>query len=363
MVANLSKIDQVVVLMLENRSFDHMLGYLSLAAVDGGGGRDEVDGLAADMANEWAGRSYPVHRLTRTAFEAVEDPDHSGAATTVQIAGGEMTGFVESFAAKLAERGASDRDPGLVMGYYSAAELPVYDHLALEFCVCDRWHSSVPGATWPNRLYALAGRADGSRDDRPSGKPIYDLPSFVRHLDAHGVGWRWYSYDPGTLRCVDGLYAVDHWDRFAFVDKTKLSWKTDLEELPFIDESSASFLEDAANGRLPSVSWIDPNFKDFDLYGGEANDDHPPSDVRNGQRLALAVYDALASGPQWASTVLIVTYDVHGGFYDHVPPPAAEDDDPELFGFYGIRVPAIVVSPWVPRGTVSHTLFDHTSAR
>jgi Phosphoesterase family len=157
----------------------------------------------------------------------------------------------------------------------------------------------------------------------------------VRHLDAHDVRWRWYSYDPGTLRCVDSLYALDHWDRFAYVDKTKLSWQADREELPLIDESSASFLEDAANDRLPAVSWIDPNFKDFDLYGGEANDDHPPSDVRNGQRLVLAIYDALASGPQWASTLLIVTCDEHGGFYDHVPPPAAEDDDPELLASTG----------------------------
>jgi phospholipase C len=116
-VANLSKIDQVVVLMLEKRSFDHMLGYLSLARADGGGGRPELDGLDPGMANEWAGRSFPVHQLTRTAFAAVDDPDHSGAATTVQIAGGAMTGFVESFSAVLAERGAADRDSGLVMGY------------------------------------------------------------------------------------------------------------------------------------------------------------------------------------------------------------------------------------------------------
>ena len=343
--------------MMENRSFDHMLGYLSLE-----GGRGDVDGLQAGMANDYGGRSYPIHHLDRTAFEAVEDPDHSGEATSVQIAGGAMSGFVDSFAAKLAQRSAADHDPGLVMGYYDAADLPVYDHLAAEFCVCDRWFSSVPGATWPNRLYALAGRADGTRDDKPSGQaPLYDVPSFFRHLDAHDVPWRWYSYDPATLRCVDKHYWLTHWDRFAYVDKTKLSWQTELKELPLIDEASASFLEDAARGNLPAVSWVDPNFKDSTLYGGDSNDDHPPSDVRDGQLLVLNVYHALAASPLWEKTLLVITYDEHGGFFDHVPPPAAEDDDPALFGLYGIRVPALVVSPLVARGAVSHTVFDHTS--
>ncbi|MFL5959997.1 MAG: phospholipase C [Gaiellaceae bacterium] len=355
--AALAKVEHIVVLMLENRSFDHMLGYLSLE-----GGREDVDGLKTGMANEYGGRAYPIHHLDRTAFLPQEDPDHSGEATSVQIAGGEMSGFVDSFAAKLAQRARADLDPGLVMGYYDAADLPVYDHLAAEFCVCDRWFSSVPGATWPNRLYAIAGRADGTRDDKPSGEtPLYDLPSFVRHLDAHDVSWRWYSYDPGTLRCVDRHYWLTHYDRFAYVDKTKLSWKTELEELPVIDEFSSSFLEDAAKGKLPAVSWIDPNFKDLNLYGGDSNDDHPPSDVHDGQLLVLSLYHAIASGPLWEKTLFVITYDEHGGFFDHVPPPPAEDDDPAQFGQYGIRVPAIVVSPWVGRGSVSHTVFDHTS--
>ena len=355
--AALEKIEHVVVLMMENRSFDHMLGYLSLE-----GGREDVDGLKPGMANEYGGRSYPIHHLERTAFVPAEDPDHSGEATSVQIAGGEMSGFVDSFAAKLAQRSASDRDPGLVMGYYNAADLPVYDHLAAEFCVCDRWFCSVPGATWPNRLYAIAGRADGTRDDKPSGQPpFYDLPSFVRHLDAHDVSWRWYSFDPGTLRCIDRHYWLSHWNHFAYVDKTKLSWQTELEQAVLIDEFSSSFLEDAAKGKLPAVSWIDPNFKDSSLYAGDSSDDHPPSDVRDGQLLVLSIYHALASSPLWEKTLLVITYDEHGGFYDHVPPPPAEDDDPELFGLYGVRVPALVVSPWIAPGSVSHTVFDHTS--
>src|SRR5436190_22274359 len=116
----LAKVEHIVVLMLENRSFDHMLGYLSLE-----GGRDDIDGLRAGMANDYGGRSYPIHHLGRTAFEAVEDPDHSGDATSVPIAGGAMNGFVDSFAAKLAQRAPAEHDPLLLIGHYDAADLPV----------------------------------------------------------------------------------------------------------------------------------------------------------------------------------------------------------------------------------------------
>jgi phospholipase C len=246
------------------------------------------------------------------------------------------------------------------MGYYNAQDLPTYDHLAAEFTICDRWHSSVAGATWPNRLYALTGGADGSRDDK-TGPPIYDRHSFVRHLDAAGVCWRWYSYSPGTLRCADGEYLVGHHDHFAFVDKVKLGWEVKLAEEVVIDEDSSSFLEDAVTGHLPAVSWIDPNFYDLNLVGSPSNDDHPPSDVFEGQELVFRVYNALASGPKWDKTLLVVLYDEHGGFHDHVAPPAAPDDDPATFGRYGVRVPALIASPWVRGRHVSHTLFDHTS--
>jgi phospholipase C len=191
---NLKKVSHIVVVMLENRSFDHMLGYLSLES-----GRSDIDGLAPGMANEVAGKRSEIHHLTATHIPTpLWDPDHSAAATDVQVNGGAMDGFAASFAQTLAGRKVPDGDPGMVMGYYDAADLPVYDHLAREFCVCDRWHASVPGATWPNRLYAVAGSAEGSRDDKHP--PIYDKHSFVRHLDAAGVDWRWYAYDIGTSR-------------------------------------------------------------------------------------------------------------------------------------------------------------------
>ena len=122
-----------------------------------------------------------------------------------------------------------------------------------------------------------------------------------------------------------------------------------------------SFLEDAAAGTLRPVSWIDPAFTNFNPLGFPVNDDHPMADIKDGQDLVLAVYDALASGPQWERSLLVIVYDEHGGFYDHVPPPQATDDEPEMFGRYGVRVPAIIVSPWIEPRTVSHTVFDHTS--
>ena len=184
--ANLEKVDHIVVLMLENRSFDHMLGYLSLE-----GGRSDVDGLREGLANEHQGRRYPVYHLGTTVI--AEDPDHSASSVDLQIGGGKMDGFVASYAATMESRGVENGDPAPIMGYYHAADVPVYDHLASEFAACDRWFSSVPGATWPNRLYALCGRAAGSRDCHPHNlPPLYNQPSFVRRLDAHGVSWRWY---------------------------------------------------------------------------------------------------------------------------------------------------------------------------
>jgi phospholipase C len=351
--ANLKKIDHIVVLMMENRSFDHVLGYLSLEE-----GRTEVDGLREGLANEHQGSSYPVHHLGTTVV--ADDPDHSARSVDLQIGDGKMDGFAASYAATLQSLGVADGDPGPVMGYYNAADVPVYDHLAREFAICDRWFSSVPGATWPNRLYALCGRAAGSRDGHPHNlPPFYNQPSFARHLDAHGISWRWYSSDVGTLRMADELYCLGHHDKFAYFTTTGLPWKARLNWR--VQADIPTFLEDAAAGTLPSVSWIDPSFGNFNPLGVLQNDDHPPADVKDGQDLVLAVYHAVATGPQWDKTLLVIFYDEHGGFFDHVPPPAAKDDDLKMFGRYGVRVPAIIVSPWVPPRSVSKTLFDHTS--
>jgi phospholipase C len=366
--ARLAAVEHIVVVMMENRSFDHMLGYLSLPASLGGRGRTDVDGLRGPDkdVNQHDGRPYPIHHLEQTQFGGeAEDPDHSSQSVDEQLSNGGQ-GFVENFArisaARAKQLNVPVPDPGLVMGYYDGDDLPVYDHLAAEYCVVDRWFSSVPGATWPNRLYAMTGRAAGSRDD--VSVPVYCLPTFIRYLDEANVNWRWYSYDPGTLRAVDAEYRLSHHDRFGYVDQRKLS--IDETELGRLDEKG-SFLDDVAAGNLAAVSWIDPHFKDLRVLGPDSNDDHPPSDVLAGQDLILTIYHALSSKPDtWAKTLLIIVYDEHGGFYDHVAPPAATDDDPN-FARHGVRVPALLVSPLVAPGSTSTALlgpdfaFDHTS--
>jgi phospholipase C len=361
--ANLEKVDNVVVLMLENRSFDHMLGYLTL------GGRTDIDGLKGSESNKAPdGSVHTVHPLGgRTAFTSeAEDPDHSGTSVDEQIAG-DCAGFVTSYARYSAATAARLKvpvpDPGLVMGYYTDQQLPAYDFLARQYCVCDRWFSSVPGATWPNRLYALSGRSAGVREDL--SPPLYALPTFPRLLDQAGVDWCWYSYDPATLRLADPQYRFSNHHRFAFVDSRKVSIEEDAVGLLF--ETGESFLEAAAAERLPAVSWIDPHWKDLRVLAPDSNDDHPPSDVTAGQQLVLAVYNALRNSPQWERTLLIITYDEHGGFYDHVSPPAAAGEPP--FDRYGVRVPALVVSPLVEAGSVARSagpaseklVLDHTS--
>jgi phospholipase C len=366
--ARLEQIEHVVVVMLENRSFDHMLGYLSLPSELGGAGRGAVDGLTGprENVNSHEGIDYPIHHLSQTAFKGeAEDPDHSARSVDEQLAEG-GAGFVKNFArsskARAAKLGVPVPEPGLVMGYYDAEDLPVYDHLASEYCVVDRWFSSVPGATWPNRLYSMAGRAAGSRDD--VSPPIYALPSFARYLDEHDVDWRWYSFDPATLRAADPAYRLSNHHRFSFLDSRSL--RIGERAVGELTEEGPSFLDDVANGKLPAVSWIDPRFKDLRVLGPDSNDDHPPSDVIAGQDLILTIYHALSSAKTWAKTLLVITYDEHGGFYDHVPPPAAVDDDHE-FQRLGVRVPTLLVSPLVARGSSCTELlgsdfhFDHTS--
>ncbi|HXV59025.1 MAG TPA: alkaline phosphatase family protein [Gaiellaceae bacterium] len=349
--ANLEKVDHVVVLMMENRSFDHVLGYLKLK-----GGMPEVDGLEPGMGNEDAGGSFrgvrPLGR--RTIDQKALDPGHGPNDVREQIAGGAMSGFVRNYVKAFA-RNVEEHpvppgfrfDPTLVLAYLTADDVPVYDYLAHRFHVCDRWFSSVPGPTWPNRLYAVTGGSGGTTANRRP--PVYDLSSFARRLDRDGVSWRWYSTDPGTLRAIDARYRLFHDDEFAYFDRETLFERQ-------------TFLDDVREGKLPAVSWIDPNFVDFRLFGPPgSNDDHPPSPMMAGQELVLRILTALMGSPLWRKTLFVLTYDEHGGFYDHVDPTAfTPADDRPTHRRYGVRVPALVVSPYVEPG-VSHTVFDHTS--
>jgi len=151
-----------------------------------------------------------------------------------------------------------------------------------------------------------------------------------------------------SLRLIDSKYRVGHGSKFFWFDRR--TWVNPV-----------TFLDHAASGNLPAVSWIDPNFVDYSVTGPrESNDDHPPSDVMAGQDLVLKLYNAVVNSPAWKKTLLLIVYDEHGGFYDHVEPEDAADDNAD-FKKFGVRVPAIVVSPWVERGKVSHKVFDHTS--
>ncbi|RKH64034.1 hypothetical protein D7X96_26630 [Corallococcus interemptor] len=327
-MAGLEKINHIVVLMLENRSFDHMLGYLKNS------GLPELDGQEQANTNVFNNRAYGPEHLSNPVFKV--DPEHGFEAVKEQIAGGTMSGFVKNFAPRAQAKG---KDPGLIMGFHNEKEVPTYDYLARRFAVCDRWFAPVPGPTWPNRHFALCGHSEG----KTGNGHFIGAPTIFDHLTAKGVSWRYFSHDVAFLR-------------------TATKYLGDLQHIRKVQD----FYTQASQGTLPSVSFIDPNFTlQETLFGwGYSNDDHPPADIRRGQQLVARIYNVLllARYNKWAETLFVVTYDEHGGFYDHVPPPAAAapGGDPR-FASYGVRVPALVISPWVESGSVSHQVFDHTS--
>ena len=379
--ARLDQIKHIVVLMMENRSFDQLFGHLSLD------GMSDVDGLSGNEVNTADGVDYPVHPFgpDETVFHPdidptgkVFDPCHGTGCVATQIAGGKMSGFVQNFLDTRHSAGVEvpEQYRGLVMGYYEAEHVPVYDHLARNFCVCDAWHAAVPGDTWPNRLYALSGGEAESIGHKPglmtklmallrgvplikglANAPIFEVEAFTRHL---GDGqWRWYSHDPATLRAADKLYrSLERRGNFAYFNRKRISLLTETLEAPITTRDS--FLDDAAKGELRQVSWIDPNFIDLRVLDPVSNDDHPPSDIRAGQELVLEVYEALVNSPAWNDTLLVIVYDEHGGFFDHVAPPPPPVGDGSGYDCLGVRVPALLVGPRVGK-FVCHEVLDHTS--
>ena len=374
----LEHIEHIVVLMLENRSFDHMLGYLSLPPEQGGQGRTNVDGLSGTESNMYQGETYPVFHLqdyvrggiSYPATNIIYDPPHGASSVKMQIED-RSSGFVSTFVDHAHPDAAHN---GMVMGYYTGADLPVYDLLATRYAVCDRYFCSLPGPTWPNRLYSLTGTSDNevNNDIR-----FYDLLTVFDHLQ-DGVDWAYYFDDFPFLSIIKN---------YAFDAVNPLGHTRHISQ----------FYDRAMRGNLPSVCWIDPRFT-VEAVQLQGNDDHPPADVRNGQQLVADVYNALLNGRDnlWERTLLIVTYDEHGGFYDHVDPRAFNPASPTMTtatasGFsaegilkvlwrillsffnlvdkdpegpadaYGVRVATLLASPWIDEGTVSHTVFDHTS--
>ena len=341
---SLDHIDHIVVLMLENRSFDHMLGYLSLPPALGGKGRTDVDGLTGNETNlDENGVPFPVKRMATPKMNG--DPCHEWDCVEEQL-NNNNGGFLTNYGRTVVN------NPEFILHYFIGADVPVYDHLARDFTICDRWFCSLPGPTQPNRAYALAGTSDSRKHNFSTQELLqlkgFNAPTIFEKLPAN-VSWQCYSHDISGMR---------------FFKKFRTA------QIPQINKID-KFITDAAAGALPNVSWIDPDFG-LAVYKGPPNDDHPPHDMRHCQNLVSKVYNAVLASPNWSKTLLIVTYDEHGGFYDHVSPrqftPA--DGDPE-FAKYGVRVPAFIISPWAARqasfGSDAHglqpneVLFDHTS--
>ena len=340
----MTAIKHVVVLMLENRSFDHKLGFLM---------RDnpEIAGLTGDEQNlNDPGSPLPVvnpvtdHANYEGDLDA--DPPHELADVAIQLYGhGGMpdygqtpdnSGFVLAYGIHQPPHGG-----GYAMRCFAPGRLPAFHALAREFAVCDHWFASVPGPTWPNRFFVHCASAGGFVD---GNLRVYGMRTIFDSLHEAGQSVAVYFHDFAQALILQRLQ----------VDVFK----------GFFHEFS-TFLDDARAGTLPSYSFIEPRYYD----GAEkANDEHPPHDMRLGDQLVARVYEAVRASPAWESTLLLVLSDEHGGLYDHVPPPRATPpgdgvsaDPPFGFDRLGVRVPALVISPLVPRGTVDHCVYDHAS--
>lgn len=306
-----------VVLMLENRSYDHLLGARSFEGLPG-------DGLRADMSNlDLDNQRVTVFPATREALCAM-DPPHGWTAAHNQFNLGQNDGFLKVHQTRYSR---AAREP---MQYHTRETVPVTWALADAYTSCDRYFSAVMGPTWPNRMYWHSGQSGGIQtNDLPTQG--FDWPTIHHRLDEAGVTWASYF---GNIPVVGFI-----------------------QNLPGASErifNFGSFFDHAQAGTLPQVVYIDPSFY--------VNDDHPPIHPILGQELIASIYTALATSPQWPECTLVITYDEHGGFFDHVPPPKIDDDYASTgFDQLGFRVPALVVGPYAKRGHVSSVVYNHAS--
>ena len=311
------RVKHVVIVMMENRSFDHYFGALTLEE-----GRTDVEGLTAEMSNPHPdGRE--IGPFLSTQF-CVEDPPHGWSSCHDQWNGGKNDGFVSEFYDRHAGAGIAEE----AMGYFNRDTLSAFYTLADHYVLCDHWFCSVLSSTWPNRFYSHAAQNAGIEGNDFAD---YDFDSLYTRLRAKGIPWKdYFSNVPFTMLLND----VNPED----------------PEMTLVEQ----FYDDAANGALPTVSVVEP------IYGKA--DDHPPAHPKAGQIFVASIYEALAASPHWEETLLIITYDEHGGFFDHVDPPALPDIYAKQgFGQAGFRVPTLVVGPWVKPGHVSKVVYDHTS--
>ncbi|TMM36163.1 MAG: alkaline phosphatase family protein [Actinobacteria bacterium] len=303
-----SGIDHIVVLCMENRSFDHILGWLP-----GANGRQA--GLAYP---DKTGALRPTYHLSTFQGCGHPDPDHSYNGARAEYHNGACDGWLQ----------VNDE---FSIGYYRQADLPFLGHAAPAWTACDNYYAATLGPTFPNRIYLHSAQTDRLDD---SVSPT-SLPTIWDRLGAAGVTRRYYYNDLPFLS-LWGLKYVG------------------------ISHTYSTFLSDAASGNLPAVSYVDPPLF-LESVDGLARDDHPHGDIRNGEATMNGVYRAVTRSPAWPRTVLVITFDEWGGFFDHVAPTVAPDVNPAVTGLRGFRVPALVVSPFAQRGAVAHALYDHTS--
>lgn len=309
----------LVVLMLENRSYDHVLGARAFEGKPG-------DGLRTTMSNpDLDGNPVRPFPATRASLCAI-DPPHGWTAAHTQFNGGANDGFVQAHQ----RSHGSSRTAIEPMQYQTRETMPVTWTLADHYTTCDRYFCSVMGPTWPNRMYWHTGQSHGI-DSNEFPAQGFNWPSIYHRLDAAGVDWSYYYGNVAVPQLIKDLPGV-------------------TERLyPF-----PNFFEHAKAGTLPPVVYIDPAFY--------ANDDHPPLHPIIGQELIGSIYTSLAISPQWKECTFIVTYDENGGFFDHVPPPRTADDYAAAgFDQLGFRVPTVVIGPYVKPGYVSSVVYDHTS--
>jgi phospholipase C len=354
MPPGLDSLKHIVVLMMENRSFDHMLG--SLQAVDA-----RIDGITGDLSNpDTTGALVKPQPSAEFQGQLHPDPDHHFPAVDLQIFGGDtspnrvanMQGFIKSYFNQQRDVQHSQK----IMYYFAQNQLPVLTTLAREFAVFNRWFSSIPGPTICNRAFAHYGTSFG----RVNLDPAYIKEPFTSIYD------RLINANP------------KHSAKLYYYDTTSSTMEVLnlLQNEPQLFGTFDQLMQDCASGNLPEYSFVEPNYKDHDTESGEQleNDQHPDSNVQAGELFIAQVYSAIKSNADlWASTVLLVVYDEHGGIYDHVVPPACTPDQftasandtmtgvPFAFDRLGIRVPAILISPWIPKGTVVDRVFDHAS--
>lgn len=355
MPPGLDSLKHIVVLMMENRSFDHMLG--SLKAVN-----PNIEGITDQLSNpDTTGTPVKPQPLAEFQGQLDPDPDHHFPAVDLQLFGGDtssnrvanMQGFVKSYFNQQRDVGHSQK----IMYYFTQQQLPVLTTLALEFAVFNRWFASIPGPTICNRAFAHYGTSFG----RVDMNLLYVNEPFKSIYD------RLINFNP------------KHTSKLYYYDTTSSTMEITnlLQNQPEVFGTYAQFLDDCSQGTLPDYSFVEPNFNDHDTDSGEAvaSDQHPDHNIQAGELLIASVYNAIKQNPAlWQSTALLVVYDEHGGIYDHVVPPACTPDQFTAsandtgtgmefkFDRLGVRVPAILISPWIPKATVvDGRTFEHAS--